>query len=79
MTDLIPDRWIYNLIFVYLLYISFVTQWILDNDISDLGFDLTFAVETDVFGTMREIDLKPGGRELLVTEENKVSDVFKYF
>lgn len=48
-------------------------QWILDNDISDLGFDLTFAVETDVFGTMREVDLKPGGSQLQVTEENKVS------
>ena len=48
-------------------------QWILDNDISDLGFDLTFAVETDVFGTMREIDLKPGGNQVMVTEENKVS------
>ncbi|XP_028411052.1 E3 ubiquitin-protein ligase HACE1-like [Dendronephthya gigantea] len=46
-------------------------QWILDNDISDLGFDLTFAVETDVFGTMREIDLKPEGNRLMVTEENK--------
>mgnify|MGYP002803416018 FL=1 len=46
-------------------------QWILDNDISDLGFDLTFAVETDVFGTMRVIDLKPGGNQVMVTEENK--------
>uniref|UniRef100_A0A672MVQ3 E3 ubiquitin-protein ligase HACE1 n=1 Tax=Sinocyclocheilus grahami TaxID=75366 RepID=A0A672MVQ3_SINGR len=26
-------------------------QWILDNDISDLGLELTFSVETDVFGT----------------------------
>ncbi len=25
-----------------------------------------------MFGTMREIDLKPGGNELMVTEENKV-------
>ena len=47
-------------------------QWILDNDISDLGFDLPFAVESDVFGTMREVDLKPGGTRLMVTEENKV-------
>ncbi|XP_016145867.1 LOW QUALITY PROTEIN: E3 ubiquitin-protein ligase HACE1-like [Sinocyclocheilus grahami] len=29
-------------------------QWILDNDISDLGLELTFSVETDVFGTKEE-------------------------
>ena len=65
-----------------MLYLStsvlLFTQWILDNDISDLGFDLTFAVETDVFGTMREIDLKPGGSKHMVTEENKVNDIIKY-
>ena len=26
-----------------------------------------------MFGTMREVDLKPGGSQLMVTEENKVS------
>lgn len=46
-------------------------QWILDNDISDLGLDLTFIVETDVFGSMQEIELKPGGGTIAVTEENK--------
>ena len=43
----------------------------LDNNISDLGLELTFAVETDVFGTMQEVELKPGGSRLSVTEENK--------
>ncbi|CAH1799724.1 unnamed protein product [Owenia fusiformis] len=46
-------------------------QWILDHDISDLGLDLTFSVETDVFGVMQEVDLKPSGSTLPVTESNK--------
>lgn len=48
-------------------------QWILDNDISDLGLELTFSVETDVFGAMEEVPLKPGGGSILVTQNNKVS------
>uniref|UniRef100_A0A8C4R9R6 HECT-type E3 ubiquitin transferase n=1 Tax=Eptatretus burgeri TaxID=7764 RepID=A0A8C4R9R6_EPTBU len=46
-------------------------QWILDNDISDLGLELTFSVETDVFGAMEEVELKPGGAGLTVTQANK--------
>ncbi|XP_036103891.1 E3 ubiquitin-protein ligase HACE1 isoform X10 [Molossus molossus] len=46
-------------------------QWILDNDISDLGLELTFSVETDVFGAMEEVPLKPGGGSILVTQNNK--------
>ncbi|XP_076078834.1 E3 ubiquitin-protein ligase HACE1-like [Mytilus galloprovincialis] len=46
-------------------------QWILDHDIDNLGLDLTFSVETDVFGVMQEVELKPGGRKITVTEENK--------
>uniref|UniRef100_A0A8C7YR75 E3 ubiquitin-protein ligase HACE1 n=1 Tax=Oryzias sinensis TaxID=183150 RepID=A0A8C7YR75_9TELE len=50
-------------------------QWILDNDISDLGLELTFSVETDVFGAMEEVPLKPGGTTALVTQENKAEYV----
>ncbi|XP_051573978.1 E3 ubiquitin-protein ligase HACE1-like isoform X1 [Myxocyprinus asiaticus] len=50
-------------------------QWILDNDISDLGLELTFSVETDVFGTMEEVPLKPGGTTIQVTQDNKVEYV----
>ncbi|XP_064628050.1 E3 ubiquitin-protein ligase HACE1-like [Lineus longissimus] len=46
-------------------------QWILDHDISTLGLDLTFSVETDVFGVMQEVELKPGGSKIPVTEKNK--------
>ncbi|EMP28988.1 E3 ubiquitin-protein ligase HACE1 [Chelonia mydas] len=47
-------------------------QWILDNDIGDLGLELTFSVETDVFGAMEEVPLKPGGASILVTQDNKL-------
>ncbi|ROL33044.1 E3 ubiquitin-protein ligase HACE1 [Megalobrama amblycephala] len=50
-------------------------QWILDNDISDLGLELTFSVETDVFGTMEEVPLKPGGITIQVTQDNKAEYV----
>ncbi|XP_060597968.1 E3 ubiquitin-protein ligase HACE1-like [Ruditapes philippinarum] len=50
-------------------------QWILDHDISDLGLDLTFSVETDVFGYMEEMDLKPNGNKIPVTESNKAEYV----
>ncbi|XP_062395211.1 E3 ubiquitin-protein ligase HACE1 isoform X1 [Sardina pilchardus] len=50
-------------------------QWILDNDISDLGLELTFSVETDVFGAMEEVPLKPGGTSIQVTQDNKAEYV----
>nr|XP_023662050.1 E3 ubiquitin-protein ligase HACE1 isoform X1 [Paramormyrops kingsleyae] len=50
-------------------------QWILDNDISDLGLELTFSVETDVFGAMEEVPLKAGGTSILVTQDNKAEYV----
>ena len=36
----------------------------------DLG--LTFLLETDVFGTTEIIELKPNGKDILVTDANKV-------
>ena len=53
-------------------------QWILDNDITDIGLDLTFCVETDVFGVMEEMELKAGGSSLPVTEKNKVHCILKH-
>eukprot|EP00042_Codosiga_hollandica_P028040 m.144436 g.144436 ORF g.144436 m.144436 type:complete len:797 (-) comp52662_c0_seq1:132-2522(-) len=43
--------------------------WILENDPSSL--ELTFAVEQDEFGSMKEVELKPGGKDIEVTEANK--------
>ncbi|KAI8381605.1 uncharacterized protein BYT42DRAFT_598307 [Radiomyces spectabilis] len=45
-------------------------MWILDNDITDV-LDLTFSTDDDRFGEMVTVDLKPGGRDIEVTEENK--------
>lgn len=45
-------------------------QWIIDNDITDV-LDLTFSTEDDQFGQIVEVDLKPGGRDIEVTQENK--------
>jgi len=45
-------------------------SWMLDNDITDV-IDETFTTTEDRFGEMVTIDLKPGGSEVPVTEENK--------
>lgn len=34
--------------------------------------DITFSVETDVFGQTQEVKLKEDGNNILVTDENKV-------
>ena len=47
-------------------------QWVLDNCIDDLGLELTFSVETDVFGATEMFELKPGGSSIIVTDFNKV-------
>lgn len=41
-----------------------------DNDITDV-LELTFSVDDDRFGEMVTVDLKEGGRDIEVTEENK--------
>jgi len=44
--------------------------WMLENDITDV-LDETFSVTEDRFGELITVDLKPGGSEIPVTEENK--------
>lgn len=44
----------------------------IDHNIDNIGLDLTFSVETDVFGAMQEVALKQGGATIPVTEKNKV-------
>eukprot|EP01135_Chromosphaera_perkinsii_P006377 Nk52_evm106s485 gene=Nk52_evmTU106s485 len=43
--------------------------WMLENDVSCL--ESTFSVDCDKFGEVETIDLKPNGRNILVTEKNK--------
>lgn len=45
-------------------------KWMLENNIEDV-LDLTFHTTHDEFGETRMIDLKPNGRNIAVTEENK--------
>lgn len=45
-------------------------KWICDNDITDI-LDLTFSAEDERFGEIVEVDLKPDGRNIEVTEANK--------
>lgn len=45
--------------------------WIKENDISSEVLDLTFAVTEEVFGQVVERELKPGGRNVTVSEANK--------
>lgn len=48
-------------------------HWIKDNDLStaSTGLELTFSVTEELFGQVVERELKPGGRNILVTEKNK--------
>jgi E3 ubiquitin-protein ligase HUWE1 len=45
-------------------------KWMLENDITDV-LDLTFAEETDYFGRKSVVELKPGGKDIKVTNDNK--------
>lgn len=45
-------------------------MWMLDNDIDGI-LDLTFSTDDERFGETVTIDLKPGGRDLEVTNDNK--------
>ena len=45
-------------------------QWILDNSIDGI-LDLTFSCSVEEFGAQKEVDLKPDGRNIPVTDANK--------
>lgn len=44
--------------------------WVKDNDITDI-LELTFCVTEEICGHVVEKDLKPGGKNIAVTERNK--------
>ncbi|KAG2009924.1 ubiquitin-protein ligase, variant 2 [Coprinopsis cinerea AmutBmut pab1-1] len=45
-------------------------KWMLENDITDVLYE-TFSLTEERFGEMVTIELKPGGEDIPVTEENK--------
>lgn len=51
--------------------------WILENDITNV-IDTTFLVQHNAFGQLQEHELKDGGRNIVVTEENKNEYVTLY-
>lgn len=46
-------------------------RWMLDNTVSQIFDGLTFTAESDDFGRIRTVELKPGGAQIAVTDENK--------
>lgn len=50
-------------------------KFVLDNDIDALGIGLTFTADTDYFGRNETVELKSGGREIPVTDDNKLEYV----
>jgi len=46
-------------------------DFLLENKVSDLGYDLTFATEIQEFGVTEVRDLIPNGRNIVVSEDNK--------
>lgn len=44
--------------------------WMLNNDVTDV-IENTFSVEDDRFGEVVDVELKPGGKDIEVSEENK--------
>lgn len=46
-----------------------------ENPVDDLGVDLTFTANVDDFGEVREVELKPGGADIEVTDDNKAEYV----
>ncbi|MED6257408.1 E3 ubiquitin-protein ligase huwe1 [Ataeniobius toweri] len=45
--------------------------YLLENDVSTMGYELTFSTEVQEFGVCEVRDLKPNGANIVVTEENK--------
>jgi len=46
-------------------------DFLLENKVTDLGYDLTFSTEIQEFGVTEVRDLIPDGRNVIVTDENK--------
>ncbi|XP_072305655.1 itchy E3 ubiquitin protein ligase b isoform X1 [Eucyclogobius newberryi] len=45
--------------------------WIKDNDIEECGLEMFFSVDKEILGEITTHELKSGGGDILVTEENK--------
>lgn len=66
--DLARSRWVYSNFNCFLKGLAFL----MEHEVSELGYDLTFSTEVQEFGVTEARDLKPNGRNIIVTEENKM-------
>ena len=46
-------------------------QWCRENNIEECELEMYFAQDYETLGEIKTHELKPGGEEILVTEENK--------
>lgn len=46
-------------------------KWVKENDVEECGLELYFAHEFEVLGEVKVHELKPGGEDIMVIEENK--------
>lgn len=46
-------------------------DYLMENNVSTLGYDLTFSTEVQEFGVTQIRDLVPNGRNIIVNEDNK--------
>ena len=49
--------------------------WLLDNNISEIEDHFYFVYEFEVFGERKQVELKPGGSEIRLTDKNKIAYV----
>ena len=47
-------------------------EYLMSNSVESLGYDLTFSTEISEFGVTEVRDMVPNGRNIAVTEDNKM-------
>lgn len=45
--------------------------FLINNPVADLGYEITFSMDFERFGQTETIDIKPDGRNIIVTDDNK--------
>ena len=50
---------------------SLLTNLYSENDITDVLVDATFSMDDESFGEQKTVDLKPNGRNIALTNDNK--------
>ena len=57
--------------FIFIYFSSLIVFSFRDNDIKDCDLELFFSSDHEVLGKIIQHDLKPGGPQIAVTDENK--------